>query len=1211
MLRKLLIVIMALTISAGIYAQSAGTLNGTITDATTGEPVPFANVSIEENGNVVTGGMTDFDGKFSIKPIPAGKYTVTASYVGYSPLQYSNVQIPAGRITFQNFELSASAEILAEVEIREYKVPLISKDQTTSGGTVTSEDIAKMPGRSAAAVATTVGGVYSENGEVGSIRGARSEGTVYYVDGVKVRGSSSVPKSAIEQVQVITGGLPAQYGDVTGGVISLTTKGPSSMYFGGAEVVTSQFLDPYGYNLAGAMFSGPIWTVKEKGSERTRTVAGFLISAEGNLTEDGSPSSVGEWRANDDVLESIRTNPLQLVQTSSGAIIYQNADYLHKDAFQNYTTRKNAGSKGINVAGKIDVSPVRDLNLTFGGTLDYSDSRLYSYSNQLFNSQNNGNQIYNNWRIYGRLTQKFRDNGAEGEKASVIKNPYYSIQVDYSKTFAKQFDDNFGNNFFEYGHLGKFTTTPEKYYAWGTDTTTGYQGWLQETYFYRATEFEAGTLNPDLARYTEQYFNYFEDFYFKDVNSIISNGGLLNGMGAPAIYELYNSPGNPYTGYLESDQTQFRVSAAGSADINDHEISLGFEFEQRSDSYFSVSPFGLWTLARSLTNNHILEKDINNPIVYRDANGIFMDTIDYPRLYNAEGQAYFDKNLRSALGLAENSLTWIDVDSYDPSTFDLSWFSADELFNQGSSYVSYFGYDYAGNKLGYKPTFDDFFNKTNEDGYKERPIGAFEPNYVAGYIQDKFAFKDLIFNIGVRVDRYDANQMVLKDQFLLSEAYSVGDVDEKGLISGTDHPANIPDGAVVYVNDLSNPTAINGYRVGNIWYNATGTEVENPNSIASANGIAPYLIDASEELNSKAFEDYKPQIVVMPRISFSFPISDEALFFAHYDILSKRPTYSNRLNPIEYLYIRQLNENSLNNPNLQTEKTIDYELGFQQKLGNTSALKLSAFYREMRDMQQTIAVYGAYPVNYYTYGNIDFGTVKGFGVTYDMRRTGNITLRASYTLQFANGTGSSFESGAAIVKSDKPNLRTTIPLDFDQRHNMAITVDYRYGGKVSGTPYNGPKIGGKSILANTGINFVINSGSGSPYTKRNKPSSGTVVGSLNGSRKPWRTSINMRADRDIKIQLADKKEDGTKEKYGYLNVYLEISNLMNSKNVLNVYSYTGNPGDDGFLNFADYQTQIATQNDVESYRNYYAMYINSPYNYTLPRTIKLGVQFNF
>jgi hypothetical protein len=69
--------------------------------------------------------------------------------------------------------------------------------------------------------------------------------------------------------------------------------------------------------------------------------------------------------------------------------------------------------------------------------------------------------------------------------------------------------------------------------------------------------------------------------------------------------------------------------------------------------------------------------------------------------------------------------------------------------------------------------------------------------------------------------------------------------------------------------------------------------------------------------------------------------------------------------------------------------------------------------------------------------------------------------------------------------------------------------------------------------------------------------------------------------------------------------------LLNAKNVLGVYSYTGNPDDDGYLNYADYQTSINTQNDVEAFRNYYSMYINSPYNYSTPRTIRLGVQFGF
>lgn len=1218
MLRRLIFGFAALMISVSAFAQS-GTLQGKVLEEETGEPIPFANVSIEENGNTIAGGMTDFDGKYQIKPIPSGRYDVKASYVGYATLQYNNVQIPAGKITFQDFELKASAEVLEEVEVKEYKVPLISKDQTESGGTVSSEDIAKMPGRSADAVATTVGGVYSEDGEVGSIRGARSEATVYYVDGVKIRGSSSVPKSAIEQISVVTGGVAARYGDATGGIISVTTKGPTSKYFGGVEAVTSQFLDPYGYNLGGLMLSGPIWSKEVPGSDRKQTVAGFLFSSEVEYTQDGSPSAIGVWRAKDDVRDSIAQNPLRVRPTNSGIpVIYQNAEFLTEDAFKNVDTRPNAERLQVNLSGKIDFQPIKNLNFTFGGTMDYRNQRVYSYANSLFNSDNNGQQVYSNYRLYARVTQKFKAPEQEEDEERddrLIKNAYYSIQADYANVTSLTQDMTHKDNFFDYGYIGEYDTDVSKFYEWGEDTVSNLEGWIHETFYYGIEDFESGNKNPELATYSEQFFDYFGDMGSLTRNNVIQGGGLLNGSGPSDIYGLYASPGMPYNSYTKTDNNQIRIAANGVADVQDHEVSLGFEFEQRDDNYFGLSPFGLWGLAEDLMNSHIMERDLNNPDPVYDANGVFQDTINYPRLFNESQQALFDIKFREHLGIPTNSLDWVDVDSYDPSEFDISYFSASELLNQGNSYVSYYGFDHTGEKLDYDPSLEDFFTATDDYGNLTRPVGSFRPNYVAGYIQDKFSFKDLIFNVGVRVDRYDANQRVLKDQYLFTDAYNVGElhggVDPDNVLDESVIPGNIADDAIVYVDDVSNPSRINGFRAGDRWYLADGTETQNPEDISGSTGISPYVV-SDDELNTNAFEDYTPQITVMPRVAFSFPISDEALFFAHYDILSKRPTYNARLNPIQYLYIRQVRSDPISNPNQTTEKTIDYELGYQQKLGNSSSLKLSAFYREMRDMQQAIAVLGAYPSDYYTYGNIDFGTVKGFTGTYDLRRTGNVSLRASYTLQFANGTGSSFESGVNIIKSDQPNLRTTIPLNFDQRHNFVLTLDYRFGGKANGTPYDGPKWFGTNFLANTGVNFTVNSGSGSPYSRETRPRNGVLVGSLNGSRKPWRTTINMRMDRDIQLTLKEKDEEaGSKAKYAYLNVYLEISNLLDAKNVLDVYPYTGNPDDDGYLTHSDYQDAISTQNSEESYRNYYSMYINSPYNYSLPRTIRLGVQLNF
>ena len=69
-----------------------------------------------------------------------------------------------------------------------------------------------------------------------------------------------------------------------------------------------------------------------------------------------------------------------------------------------------------------------------------------------------------------------------------------------------------------------------------------------------------------------------------------------------------------------------------------------------------------------------------------------------------------------------------------------------------------------------------FLTEKDDNGNYTRNIGAFQPIYVAGYIQDKFAFDDIIFNIGVRVDGYDANQEVLKDPYSIYNVMTAGEV---------------------------------------------------------------------------------------------------------------------------------------------------------------------------------------------------------------------------------------------------------------------------------------------------------------------------------------------------------------------------------------------------------------------------------------------------
>ncbi|MEI8204000.1 MAG: von Willebrand factor type A domain-containing protein [Bacteroidota bacterium] len=119
----------------GAMAQS-GTIKGTVTDEKTKDPIPFANLLIESGGKAYGTAVTDFDGNYTIKPLPAGKYDLKAQILGYKPTIIKGVEINADKITFCNIQMTQTAVNLNAFEVREYKVPLISKDQTTSGETI-------------------------------------------------------------------------------------------------------------------------------------------------------------------------------------------------------------------------------------------------------------------------------------------------------------------------------------------------------------------------------------------------------------------------------------------------------------------------------------------------------------------------------------------------------------------------------------------------------------------------------------------------------------------------------------------------------------------------------------------------------------------------------------------------------------------------------------------------------------------------------------------------------------------------------------------------------------------------------------------------------------------------------------------------------------------------------------------------------------------
>ena len=285
-------------------------------------------------------------------------------------------------------------------------------------------------------------------------------------------------------------------------------------------------------------------------------------------------------------------------------------------------------------------------------------------------------------------------------------------------------------------------------------------------------------------------------------------------------------------------------------------------------------------------------------------------------------------------------------------------------------------------------------------------------------------------------------------------------------------------------------------------------------------------------------------------------------------------------------------------------------MGFQQKVSETMAMKFSAYYKEMKDLiQQRVLANVASPLNSYKlFDNLDFGTVKGFSFSLDKRRTNNLELNATYTLQFADGSGSDANSSNGI--NNRGPIRNLIPLSFDERHRITAVIDYRYG---SGKAYNGPKIGSVNIFEDFGINLTTFLVSGQPYTRNTTPQSlggSGFAGSINGARLPWNFTADLNIQKRFPVTLSK-----TSTKKLWFNAYFRVQNVFNTKNVIDVYKYSNDADNDGFLQSSFGEDRIRgvvdTGRDVEAFLDAYSWRLLAPGNYTLPRRMYVGIIMDF
>lgn len=1216
MFRKVLMTL-GLLIVTSVMAFGQGTLRGTIVNAKTNQPEPFVNVIAKQNGEYRGGAATDVDGNYIIKPLAAGSYDIEASAMGFAPVTLAGVTVKASGSSYADtIKMESASKTMKEVKIVRSKVPLIDKGSPEGGQRMTDKDLARMPGSSIESAVATVAGVGYSDGGVGTARG-QDEGMATYVGGMRKNSGVYVPKEAIAEIQVILSGTPARYGEAIGGAQVITLKPPAPKFNGLVRYET--YLDYRLYNALTFYLTGPIIKSEATQTQAEKTLVGFRLTgvldyqADPYYRRDGYRYQV----VKDDVRKGIEETPIEY-DPLTGAVNHT-GEYLRASDFETVKRKDGMQSYTAYVEAGLDIrfSDYATLQVS----ADYKFARQPSTSSAawpLAMSTYLGTYDYNNFSVMADFTQRFPDKKpAAGdatmpaaENTAAITKVMYNISGMFNKVWTKTYNADFGDDVFKYGHIGTFETKKTRTYGYGNFVVDGIEqvARIQENWMDTAVLFTPSEYNPLLARYTSQLYGMQEiSSALINYNNIRAFNGLINGDSPNSIYGLMYNVGYNFSSYSKAMAEYIYLQAKVSADVKGHSLELGFQYDQRTTHSYSLAARSLWTIMRQSANAHILQLDLDNPIIDQSGQHV---TVNYDRLYDEASQTYFDRAMREKLGLDVRGTDWLDVDSYDPNWFSLDMLSPDEMFNDGNPIVSYSGYDHKGNLLRGKQSLENFFNSP------ERKLGAFSPIYMAGYIQDQFEFEDLIFNVGVRVDRFDANQMVLKDPYLLYESYTVGE------LSGVNYdgvlPAGVGDDWVVYVDDPTSSTpTITGFRNGSTWYTADGVETADPYKLKGSSGKpTPFRKpDAQKAYNENtpsvsAFKDYEPQVVAMPRIAFSFPVSDKSLFKASYDIICNRPSGGWSADYVGYLFMTQ--QSVLNNPNLKPEKITNYELGFQQVLSESSAVTITAYYKETRNLIQLVQYNGADPnPNYYSYDNLDFKTVKGVSLAYDLRTTKNIRVNANYTLQYAEGTGLPSSTMQELIKEGYSTLKMLNPISDDRRHEFKLNLDYRFG------PSEGPKITRSTVdkdgnersktlfpLQNFGVNIIAVAQSGRPYTKRFSNTQNTIVGSYNGARLPWGFYFDMVVDKKWTFNVNKRPT--------YLVLAVTVTNLFNIKNVVGVYSVTGNAEDDGYLTDPETQTVIESYLDSQSYRDMYTISLsNSNYLYSRPRLIKVGLTYRF
>lgn len=233
-----LILILILVIASWSMAAVTGKIAGKVIDSQSGVPIPGANVVII---GTTMGAATDIDGEYYIINVPPGAYSVRVTMMGYSIMTKTDVTVNVDRTTRVDFKLQETAIEVGEAITITAERPLVERDETSTRHFVEAREISSRPAMELTQILSTLPGIDQSGSELLVRRGSLDQ-VAFLIDGIRARNPldfqpyHNINLTAIQELEIITGGFNAEYGEAQSGVFNIITKEGSNNFEGYAEL---------------------------------------------------------------------------------------------------------------------------------------------------------------------------------------------------------------------------------------------------------------------------------------------------------------------------------------------------------------------------------------------------------------------------------------------------------------------------------------------------------------------------------------------------------------------------------------------------------------------------------------------------------------------------------------------------------------------------------------------------------------------------------------------------------------------------------------------------------------------------------------------------------------------------------------------------------------------------------------------------------------